>query len=167
MKNIVYKYSRKNIAKDNIKFEKLATDTTIKKVELIENNLYLYMNSFESFFEPFVDAGECYSDCLLIIKNVFLSPLYYEKIYSNTSQKHFDELKVNLKYRSLYMSYKEFLNDGCDDTNIYFRDGNLIVVGYGKDCNNSSLWANFYFEFDNLDFYCNEIYDYMSSKTIG
>jgi len=37
------------------------------------------------------------------------------------------------------MSYKELLNDGCDDTSIYFQNNNLFICGYSKNLVNSLL----------------------------
>ncbi len=161
-----YKYAINNIKKADIR-EYLTSESEIVKVEYKEKDLYLYMSRMDWFTKPIVKEGECYWQCLLVIKNATMSPLRVDRLAVKLPGRRMEELSSILKYRSLYMSFKEFICDGAEDATITVDGDSLHIGGYGRDFENSSLWVDLWLDFDELEFYCDEIYDYMTGETIG
>lgn len=161
-----YKYVIKNIKKEDIR-DFLTSESEIVKAEYIGKNLYLYLSRMDWFTNPIVKEGECYWNCLLVIKNAISESSTIERMTLKISEKRLYDLKDVLKHRSLYMSFKEFLNDGSSDTSISFDGNDLCIKGYGRNFENSSLWVNIWLSFESLEFYCDGIYDYMTGDTIG
>lgn len=160
-----YKYTINNIKKADIR-EYLTSESEIVKAEFKGKDLYLYLSRMDWFTNPIVKEGECYWNCLLIIQNAISESSTAERMSLKIAEKRLYDLKDMLKYRSLYMSFKEFLNDGASDTTISFDGNDLCIKGYGRNLEHSSLWVNLWLGFDSLEFYCDEIYDYMTGESL-
>lgn len=160
-----YKHTRKNIKKENIR-DHITSESEIVKVGFKGKDLYLYMSKIDWFTSPFVKEGECYWNCLLVIKNAISVSSTPDRMVLKVSEERLHNLKDILQYRSLYMSFKEFLCDGASDVTISFDGNDLCIEGYGRNLEYSSLWVDLWFDFDELEFYCDEIYDYMTGENL-
>lgn len=160
-----YKYAIKNIKKEDI-YEFLTSESEIAKAEYRGDSLCLYLSGMDNFTDPIIKKGECYWNCLLVVNDATIASSNTKQTTSPVSKNRLAELEDILKHRSLYMSFREFLSDGASDTTILFDGKNLVIDGYGRGFKNSSLWVNICIDFDYLDFYCDEIYDYMTGEDL-
>ena len=167
-----YKHSKERITKESLN-DFLTFEANICRVEYMDDNenkckdLYLYIDVLNTVDKPIVREEERYWNCLFIIHGARLAPQKVEDFSCTITQERLDELRKMLSYRTLYMSFRELLTDGCDDVSIYYKEGVIRLSGYGTDANSSSLWAKFEFEFDSVSCYFDEIYDYMTGETLG
>ena len=148
----------------------LTFEANICRVEYKDDNenkckdLYLYIDVLNTVDKPIVREEERYWNCLFVIHGARLASKKVEDYTCKIDQETLDDLRMRLSYRSLYMSFRELLMDGCEDVSIYYKEGVIRLSGYGADASCSSLWANF--EFESVSCYFDQIYDYMTGETL-
>lgn len=142
-----YEY-RKELSKDEYTF--LAETYLIFGAEIYDNDLYIFINALV--------GDTVYSDCMLVLRSFCYIPFKAENTDSIC--------KANC---SPFMSFREFLCDGCEaDVIEYNEDENTLHI-YGNgyiNLDGASFYAHMIFSFSRLELFWNAEYDYMTGKKV-
>lgn len=146
--NRKYEY-RKVLSKDEYSFA--AETYLISGAEIYDNNLYIFIDGLV--------GTTVYSDCMLVLNDFGYIP--------NDSDADCDSIwKGNC---SPYMSFREFLFDGCEIDVIDYHedDKTLHFLGNGyRYLDGSSFYSHMIFSFSKLELFWNAEYDYMTGERV-
>lgn len=116
----------------------------------------------------FVDSivgDTVYSDCMMVIEG-----------YRYLPQNHFhNHLEVgpewhNIENKSLFMSFREFLSDGCemDEFNFDEKTSTIQILGNGHyEIKEASVFCNIRLGFTGIKLFWNAEYDYYTSEKLA
>lgn len=142
-----YEY-KKELSKDEYGF--LAETYSIFDAEIYDNDLYIFIDVLV--------GNKVYSDCMLVLRSFRYIPFKNE-----------DADNICKENCTPYMSFREFLCDGCEADVIEYHEDEKALHIYGNGYSNldgASLYAHMIFTFSRLELFWNAEYDYMTGKKV-